>query len=101
MKSNISYNLFRNRRKFNPLSLFYKNKDLTYEEFKEYFNSRHVTSPDEDYYNRVKKAFIDNTTSELKIEKTEDVLLENKIPEEDAAPKPKRKRKRKTKNENT
>jgi len=99
MKSNISYNLFRNRRKFNPLSLFYKNKDLTYEEFKEYFNSRHVTSPDEDYYNRVKQTFIDNTTPELKVEKTEDVLLETEISQEDV--KPKRKRKRKSKNENS
>ena len=96
MKSNISYNLFRNRKKFNPLSLFYKNKDLTYKEFKEYFNSRHVTSPDEDYYNRVKNAFFEKAILEKKVEEVE-VLKKEDIIE---IPKPKRKRKRKTKNEN-
>lgn len=59
MKSYISYNLFRNRTKFNPLSLFYSNKDMTYEEFKVYFNSRDIESPNLDYYNRVKDKFIE------------------------------------------
>ena len=96
MKSNISYNLFRNRKKFNPLILFYQNKDLTYQEFKEYFNSRHVESPDEDYFNRVKNTFFEKTTLETKVVEAEVVKKEEIIEK----PKPKRKRKRKTKNEN-
>jgi hypothetical protein len=96
MKSNISYNLFRNRKKFNPLILFYQNKDLTYQEFKEYFNSRHVESPDEDYFNRVKHTFFEKTTLETKVIEAEAVEKEEIV----ETPKPKRKRKRKTKNEN-
>ena len=57
MKSYISYNLFRNRTKFKPLSLFISNNDISYEEFKAYFNSRDIESPDIAYYNRVKDKF--------------------------------------------
>lgn len=95
MKSNISYSLFRNRKKFNPLILFYQNKEITYGEFKEYFNSRHVESPDEDYFNRVKHTFFEKATKEKK-EKDFKVIKKEDIVEE---LKPKRKRKRKTKNE--
>lgn len=97
MKSNISYNLFRNRKNFNPLVLFYQNKDLTYQEFKEYFNSRYVTSPDIEYYNRVKQAFLEKTKVTTKIEKVEDDLPEKEL----AVKTPKPKRKRRSKNENS
>ena len=59
MKSYISYNLFRNRTKFNPLSLFYNNNELTYEQFKEYFDEKSVEAPDILYYNRVKDKFLE------------------------------------------
>jgi hypothetical protein len=96
MKSNISYNLFRNRKKFNPLILFYQNKEITYEEFKEYLNSRHVESPGEDYFNRVKHTFFEKSTLQKKAEEVDVVEKEDIIEES----KPKRKRKRKNKNEN-
>ena len=54
----ISYNFFRNRRKFDPRVLFYKNKDLSYEEFCEYFDSKNVYAPDFEYYERVKNSLI-------------------------------------------
>lgn len=53
----INYDLFRMRKMFNPLTLFYRNKNLTYKEFKSYLNRLNVKSPGEAYYLRVKKRF--------------------------------------------
>lgn len=75
MKSYISYNLFRNRTKFNPLSLFFSNNNISYEEFKEYFNSRDIESPDVEYYNRVKDRFKET----LKNETTDNVVIKEEI----------------------
>jgi hypothetical protein len=60
-KSLINYKLFQNRRNFNPLSLFAKNKDLTYEEFVAFLQSKMVDSPGIAYYERVKTAFLNST----------------------------------------
>jgi hypothetical protein len=84
MKSYISYNLFRNRTKFNPLSLFFSNNDISYEEFKIYFNSKDIESPDFEYYNRVKDKFeasnIKNTELNVALEedKNEEKIFVNK-----------------------
>lgn len=66
-KNYIKYELFRMRRKFNPLSLFYKNNELTYEQFKEYFDEKSVDAPDILYYNRVKQRFLEKQKEESKI----------------------------------
>ena len=62
MKSYINYDLFRVRRQFNPLILFYQNNDLTYTEFEKYFNDKNVESPGVEYYNRVKARFLEKRT---------------------------------------
>jgi hypothetical protein len=56
-KHMINYELFRMRKLFNPLTLFYRNENLTYKQFKSYLNGLNVMSPGEDYYERVKKRF--------------------------------------------
>lgn len=56
----IKYEIFRQRKNFNPLILFKKNKDITYDQFKEFFESRLVESPDINYYTRVKNKFNEN-----------------------------------------
>jgi hypothetical protein len=66
-KSYIKYELFRMRRKFNPLTLFYGNSELTYTQFKEYFDKKSVESPDILYYNRVKQRFIEKQKEESNI----------------------------------
>lgn len=48
----IDYNLFRSRTGFDPLSFFKRNKNISYEEFKTFLNSKKVKSPGKDYYNR-------------------------------------------------
>lgn len=53
----INYEVFRQRKKFDPLILFKKNPNLTYNDFKEFLNNRLVEAPDVSYYKRVKKAF--------------------------------------------
>ena len=66
MKSYISYSLFRNRTKFNPLSLFFIDNNISYEEFKEYFNTRDIESPNVEYYNRVKDKFKETSDNKTK-----------------------------------
>jgi hypothetical protein len=69
MYNNISYELFRNRKKFNPLTLFYNNNELTYEQFKEYFLKINVESPSFEYYEKVKSKFLELTkVEEIKVE---------------------------------
>jgi hypothetical protein len=75
MYNNISYELFRNRKKFNPLTLFYNNNELTYEQFKEYFLKRNVDSPNFEYYEKVKSKFLDLTKTK---EKVEEIKVEEK-----------------------
>lgn len=53
----IKYNLFQSRKKFNPVLLFKKDPDITYEKFVSYLNSKQVDSPGEDYFNRVRDHF--------------------------------------------
>ena len=101
MSSYISYSLFKNRKKFNPLSLFKDNENITFEEFKEFFNSRNVNSPDILYYNNVKHEFLKQKEA-LKINNKE-VLNEDKIKIKDKKvkkTKAKRKSRKKIKDEN-
>lgn len=60
-KSLINYKLFQNRRKFNPVNLFTKNKDLTYEEFVEFLKRKMVDTPGLAYFERVKAEFLRRT----------------------------------------
>ena len=39
--------------------MFYNNNELTYEQFKEYFDEKSVEAPDILYYNRVKQRFLE------------------------------------------
>ena len=64
-KSLINYKLFQNRKKFNPISLFNKKKDLTYKEFVEFLESKMVDTPGIEYYERVKQEFL-KITSDIK-----------------------------------
>jgi hypothetical protein len=87
----INYELFRQRKNFNPLSLFYKNEDFSYQDFVNFFISRSVNPPDLNYYNRVKKAFEENQNKKVDLEKKnkntveikEIVSLEKELPEEE------------------
>ena len=73
-KSLINYKLFQNRKKFNPISLFNKKKDLTYKEFVEFLESKMVDTPGVEYYERVKQEFL-KITNDIK-EKVEEVKQE-------------------------
>tara|TARA_B100000427_G_scaffold322603_2_gene324832 strand:- start:1694 stop:2002 length:309 start_codon:yes stop_codon:yes gene_type:complete len=74
MKSYISYNLFRSRKKFNPLNLFARNSNITYEEFELFLNNKNVESPGIEYFNRVKAKHIENTTTK---EAEEEIILKD------------------------
>jgi len=101
MKKNyIKYDLFRIRRKFNPLTLFYGNSDLTYDQFKDYFDKKSVVSPDVLYYNRVKKRFLEKQKEESKIIEVsieDDTNLNNDLVEKEKPKKNKKSLKRKAK----
>ena len=71
-KKLINYSLFQSRRKFNPITLFNQKKDLTYQEFVEFLQSKMVDSPGEDYYNKVKEAF-------LKLNEEKDIVDDKKL----------------------
>lgn len=68
----IKYEIFQQRKQFNPLILFKRNPDLTYTDFKEFLNSRLVEEPDVSYFNRVKKAF-DEEQQTNKVESIKDI----------------------------
>ena len=99
MKSYIKYDLFRSRRNFNPIVLFYKNNDMTYKEFEKYFNDKNVESPGFEYYNRVKTRFLEKKEEQDNIieVKQEDVSID--IVKE-VKPVKKRKKRKNKKNEN-
>lgn len=110
----INYEIFRQRKKFNPLKLFERNENLTYEMFCNFFESRFVIPPDNKYFLRVKEEFEKNKVNneeqvldvkvnevtdakddstlkvpDLEIEKNAGTLTDNQI-----KPKPKRKRRK-------
>jgi len=74
MKSGfIKYSLFKSRKNFNPLSLFYKNHNLTYKDFVSFLHSRNVESPGEDYYKKVKIDFDLKTKSKKENKEFQDI----------------------------
>lgn len=54
MSKKINYQLFRQRKNFNPTTLFKSNMSLSYKDFCSFFESRNVEPPSEEYYERVK-----------------------------------------------
>lgn len=50
----INYQLFRQRKNFDPTILFKNNLTLSYEEFSNFFIERNVEPPSKDYYMNVK-----------------------------------------------
>ena len=80
----MSYDLFRSRRKFNPLTLFYSNSNITYSEFEQFFNNKNVASPGVDYYNRVKAKFEEDKMLEEQSKK-EDIVIDVEVVEEPKA----------------
>lgn len=50
----INYQLFRQRKNFDPTILFKNNLTLSYEEFSKFFIERNVEPPSKDYYMNVK-----------------------------------------------
>lgn len=81
----INYEIFRQRKNFNPIKLFERNEKLTYEMFCNFFESRFVVPPDTQYYLRVKKAFEENKhlkehqSSELETKNKEKFSLEDEL----------------------
>lgn len=71
----INYSLFKQRRKFNPLILFRHNKDTSYEDFVSYLSKFNVESPGIEYFESVKKKFIEESEKVLN-KKTEKSLKE-------------------------
>tara|TARA_B000000557_G_C20789897_1_gene450526 strand:- start:1303 stop:1593 length:291 start_codon:yes stop_codon:yes gene_type:complete len=51
----INYRLFCIRRKFNLYSFLLKNKNMNYNEFKEYFRNIKVSPPDQEQFDKVIK----------------------------------------------
>lgn len=51
----INYQLFRQRKNFNPTVLFKNNLTLSYEDFSKFFIDRNVEPPSESYYMNVKR----------------------------------------------
>ncbi len=70
----ISYELFKTRRNFNPISLFLKKNDLSYDEFCNYFNKINVVAPDFEYFQKVKNFFVSLSNSK---ESNEEKTIEN------------------------
>jgi hypothetical protein len=70
----ISYELFKTRRNFNPITLFLKKSDLSYDEFCNYFNKINVVAPDFEYFQKVKNFFISLSNSK---ESFEEKIIEN------------------------
>jgi hypothetical protein len=54
MSKKINYQLFRQRKNFDPTTLFKSNKSLSYKDFCSFFESRNVEPPSKEYYERVK-----------------------------------------------
>lgn len=54
MSKKINYQLFRQRKNFDPTILFRSNSSLSYKDFCVFFENRNVESPSEEYYNKVK-----------------------------------------------
>lgn len=84
----INYQLFRQRKNFDPTILFKNNLTLTYEEFSNFFIERNVEPPSEKYYMNVKTHC--ESLSEVTQDAPEDEkvvtdvkpVLDVKIPEE-------------------
>ncbi len=81
-KSLIKYSLFQSRKKFNPLSLFHKNNNLTYEEFVMFLENKAVQSPGIKYFNKVKDSFKQNKDTNHTTISTEEKELKKNIPED-------------------
>jgi len=76
----IKYSIFQSRRKFNPLSLFFNNKDLTYDQFVDFLRSKMVESPGEEYFQRVKSRFEEMTIQEEQpVEEVKQVVEETVV----------------------
>ena len=95
-KSLINYKLFQNRKKFNPINLFTKNKDLTYEEFVEFLRSKMVDTPGLAYFERVRDEFLRRTQAAKEIAEVVKVEVE-KVEESKQKRRPRRNRKSSTK----
>jgi hypothetical protein len=54
MSKKINYQLFRQRKNFDPTVLFKSNMSLSYKDFCSFFESRNVEPPSKEYYERVK-----------------------------------------------
>ena len=83
-KSLINYKLFQSRKKFNPISLFYKKQDLNYKEFVEFLKSKMVDTPGIEYFERVKQEFLklSNESKEVIEVKQEVVEVKQEVVEE-------------------
>ena len=83
-KSLINYKLFQRRKKFNPISLFYKKQDLNYKEFVEFLKSKMVDTPGIEYFERVKQEFLklSNESKEVVEVKQEVVEVKQEVVEE-------------------
>ena len=95
-KSLINYKLFQNRKKFNPINLFTKNKDLTYEEFVEFLKSKMVDTPGLAYFERVRDEFLRRTQAAKEIAEVVKVEVE-KVEESKQKRRPRRNKKSSTK----
>jgi len=72
----INYEIFRQRKNFNPLRLFERNEKLTYEMFCNFFESRLVIPPDIKYFLRVKEEFEKNKVTCEHVQLTKDHTTE-------------------------
>ena len=72
----INYELFRQRKKFNPIRLFERNENLTYEIFCNFFESRFVIPPDTKYFLRVKEEFEKNKKTQNHDQLEKDTVVE-------------------------
>ena len=77
----INYQLFRQRKNFDPTLLFKSNIDLSYEDFCDFFVKRNVEPPSKEYYMNVKTHY-ESLTEVPKIDlKEQQPVLEESIDE--------------------
>lgn len=93
----IKYKIFRRRKNFDPIILFKRKNDLTYEEFVSILENKGAMSPGEPYFKKVKEHFEKTSKPEKTQEKPE--VKEKKEKVVDEKPQIKQRRKRKVKNE--
>ena len=74
--SNIKYEIFRNRKKFNILNWLRRSNDISYQAFVDFLNLRSVMSPGEEYFNKALDLFNSTKQREEQFQENKKIEVE-------------------------